>query len=87
MHARKEGKFGRINCIVRSAANYKEIDYLIAIAVKGSFYFGFLFFFCASILILILSRVTKCNVVFRVACLPNTIFGILKQILGNFFLG
>ena len=37
MLARKEDNFGRIKYIVWSAANYKEIDNLKAIAVKLSF--------------------------------------------------
>ena len=37
VHTRKEDNFGRIKRIVCSAANYKELDYLKAIAVNLSF--------------------------------------------------
>ena len=43
VHARKKNNFGRMKRIVCSAANYKEINYLKAIAVNFSFYFSSIF--------------------------------------------
>ena len=37
VHKRKKNNFGRIKRIVCSAANYKRLDYLKAIAVNLSF--------------------------------------------------
>ena len=53
MHARKENNFGRIKRIIFSAANYKEIDYLKAIAVILSFQFSSFFVLIMFMLLLL----------------------------------